>query len=224
MKFYVYIYYCPIRNEPIYVGSGTVKLKRAEDHLRRKDIHPLTHRILWIRKSGSEPLIEKILCESREEASIREIYLIDRFGRKDKGAGSLLNLTDGAEGLNGHLFSNEHKNKISNALKGKPKTKVHCANLSIAQKNKSPPSTETREKFRQAIANRSPELLQRIAKINTGKKRNAEQRERIRLGQIGRKHPGIGGVPKGTKPWNAGLTKEEQLEHKRLVAERKKLK
>lgn len=205
MKFYVYIYYCPIRNEPIYVGSGAGG--RAKTHLNRKDKHPFTHRLNWIRKQGQLPIIEKYFCETREEAYIRETYGIFLLGRKDLNLGPLLNLTDGGEGMNGHVFTEEHRK-----------------NLSIAQKKRPPAALETREKFRQAIANRSPELLQRVAKINTGKKRNDEQRERIRLGQIGRKHPGIGGVPKGTKPWNAGLTKEEQLEHKRLVAERKKLK
>ena len=46
----------------------------------------------------------------------------------------------------GMKLSNEHKEKISNGLKGKKKSYTHRQNLSIAQKNKSPDTWATRLK------------------------------------------------------------------------------
>ena len=57
-EYYVYQYFDPIRNEPFYVGAG--KGRRFQYHLRRKDNHPVTNRIKWIRNQGQEPIITKL--------------------------------------------------------------------------------------------------------------------------------------------------------------------
>lgn len=94
---YTYLYTCPVRNEPIYVGVG--KDGRCRHHLVRKDMHPLTQRIQWLRKQGKEPVIS-FICENvdRELALLVEMEAISKWGRKDLGKGPLLNLTDGGEG------------------------------------------------------------------------------------------------------------------------------
>jgi hypothetical protein len=93
-NYYVYRYKDPIRNEVIYIGKG--KNRRARSHLRRKDTHPITQRIQWIREQGQEPVIEIIKDNLREDIALSlEIMWIAFYGRKDLSEGTLLNLDDG---------------------------------------------------------------------------------------------------------------------------------
>lgn len=54
---------------------------------------------------------------SEAEALSWEKYLISIHGRRDKKNGWLVNLTDGGEGVNGVVFTEEAKKKISEATK-----------------------------------------------------------------------------------------------------------
>jgi len=56
---------------------------------------------------------------TRSEAMDMEVILIRQYGRRDLGTGSLVNMTEGGEGLNGHIFTEEHKLKISSRNKGR---------------------------------------------------------------------------------------------------------
>ncbi len=62
-----------------------------------------------------------------ELALLVEEELIAKIGRKDSGAGPLLNLTNGGEGVSGSkkIFSEEHKKKLSAASLGKTKSEEH---------------------------------------------------------------------------------------------------
>lgn len=130
----MYNYSCPIRKEVIYVGCGCKA--RPFQHLKRKDNHPLTNRISWIRNQGQEPIIEitEYDCEVREEISIREIYQIHIIGRKDLNQGPLLNLTDGGEGVTGLKWSEESKLNSSKMRKGAVWTQEHKDNISMGVK------------------------------------------------------------------------------------------
>ena len=119
-RFYTYCYYDPSRGmEPIYVGKGTGD--RAKSHLSRKDHHPLTYRLRKMKSNGVEPII-KFLCNNVDEelAILCEEEAISKYGRRDLGKGTLLNLTDGGEGTSGFIptFTEEHKRKISLARSG----------------------------------------------------------------------------------------------------------
>ena len=106
VTFYVYRYTCPVRNEVIYIGKGTGR--RAMQHLKRQDQHPLTNRIKWLRKQGLEPVIDFICQDVDEEfAFLVEHEAIAKYGRKDIGKGPLLNLTDGGEGGSGMKLAPE---------------------------------------------------------------------------------------------------------------------
>jgi hypothetical protein len=52
-------------------------------------------------RNGNEPVIKIINCRSEKEAFELEKFLIFEIGRKDLGLGSLLNNTEGGEGLGG---------------------------------------------------------------------------------------------------------------------------
>jgi hypothetical protein len=56
---------------------------------------------------------------TNEEANLAEKRYIKAIGREDIGKGTLVNFTDGGEGLSGHIQSEEHKRKIGEASKGR---------------------------------------------------------------------------------------------------------
>ena len=92
-----------------------------------------------------------------------EKYLIRYHGRSDKELGPLVNKTDGGEGASGIIISEDQKQKISAANKGKKftlgykHTKETLLKMSIANKGKNNPmygkvvSQETRAKRSEAF-------------------------------------------------------------------------
>jgi hypothetical protein len=108
MEYYTYAY---LREDgtPYYIGKG--KGNRIYKKGRRVFAPPKDKsRIIFLKQNLTE-----------EEAFKHEIYMISIFGRKDLGTGILHNRTDGGEGASGAKSpkTEEHKNKISNAHKGK---------------------------------------------------------------------------------------------------------
>ncbi len=108
MKFYAYIYRDPSRNnESIYAGKG--KNGRAWSHLKSKKKHPFIQRLQFMKKNNIEPSIEIIDALDESHAFFMEECLIEIIGRKDLGKGTLLNLTDGGEGVSGRIWSDAQK-------------------------------------------------------------------------------------------------------------------
>lgn len=147
-NFYVYIY----ENEdglPMYVGKG--KEKRIKTHLTCKKHSPFHNKIRKMLKNGYKPLYYKYKEKLTEQQALNlEVCLIYSIGRKDKGLGPLLNLTDGGEGLSGHIFSKQHKEKLSNsAKKRKPieRTKQWNENISLSRQGKTIHTKESKEKL-----------------------------------------------------------------------------
>jgi hypothetical protein len=120
--YYVYIYYTP-DNVPFYVGYG--KNKRLFSHLNeaKKSLTPVKgeHKLNKIRKilkNGDIPTITIVASGlSREDACNLEITTIAKIGRIDLGTGPLTNKTRGGDGT--VIWSDDLKNKISNAHKGR---------------------------------------------------------------------------------------------------------
>lgn len=118
--YYVYAYWDPIRLEYFYAGKG--KNQRAYTHLNRKDRHPVTNRIINIRRAGYEPEIKFIAKNLDEElAFLAETEFILKYGRRNIKTGCLLNLTNGGEGMSGYVLSDTHRKAISksNSIKNK---------------------------------------------------------------------------------------------------------
>ena len=129
---------------------------------------------------------------SREDACELEQILISYYGRKDLGKGSLVNLTDGGDGL---INMSQHiKDKISKAKKGKKgwnkgipmseetKLKMSNSRKGVTPWNKGKKRTEeTRRKISESAINRyknaennpfygkkhSDETIERLRKTNT---------------------------------------------------------
>jgi len=59
---------------------------------------------------------------SEEEAFEAEIFLIAYYGRKDLSEGCLRNLTNGGEGVSGHIRTASHREKLGRSHRGKKAT------------------------------------------------------------------------------------------------------
>lgn len=165
-KYYVYCYLDPRKSgkykyeefefnfEPFYVGKG--KDKRDNVHLKncynkntffKRKINKI------IKCTGEIPIIIRILENLSEiNAFNLEKKLIKIIGRNDLGLGTLVNMTDGGEGLTNCSeitrnklripFSQERKDKISKAKKGKSTTDkvkkmlLECAKVPIVHLDK----------------------------------------------------------------------------------------
>lgn len=122
--------------EVFYIGIGTIK--RA---------HNKTNRSTWWKKVTNKYGYEVDILKrdlTKEEACELEILLIDWYGRKDLGLGTLVNMTDGGEGQTNP--SEETREKMRNAKKdiggvnhhfyGKEKTDEHKQKLREAKLGK----------------------------------------------------------------------------------------
>lgn len=156
-RFFVYLYRDPSRNnEPIYIGKGLKK--RAKYHLKRTDMHPFVQRLAFMSKNNIVPQVEFLFENiTDDEAKSLEIWFIHKFGRKDLGRGSLLNLTDGGDGSSGYKATLETRAKQSVGIK-----KIMTA--------------EVRAKISKASQNYSPET--RVKQSNASKNRSAQSREK----------------------------------------------
>ncbi len=115
--YYVYIYF-DLNNIPFYVGKGKdyrYNIRRHLDKSNRNDF--LKNKIRKVGKTRVEIQFPyKDLTE--EQAFYLEEYYIAGYGRRDKGLGTLCNLTNGGEGSPPH--SEEIRQKISKMRKSKP--------------------------------------------------------------------------------------------------------
>lgn len=164
-RFYVYVYRDPRPrkgNAVIYVGKGSPKWGRADDHWMRHAPNPILSRILTkIRDAGLSPIREIVAWYDDEGAAFAcEKALIKAFGRRDVGNGSLCNLTDGGDGTAGHTHSEATRAKMSAAAKGRKFSPEHKAKLSAARR-KRVISPETIARIRVTLAR--PEVQAKLS-------------------------------------------------------------
>lgn len=151
----VYIHRRASDNSVFYVGMGS--LKRAYS-LQRSD--------MWNRVVKKHGLIVEIVSENltKDEAWSLEIDLIKRYGRLDMKTGCLVNHTKGGNSIDDIPKSAEKKrvnkiknfkrskewgDKISKAMKGKPKTEEWKKRISDMNKGKRK-SEEVKQKMRES--------------------------------------------------------------------------
>jgi hypothetical protein len=174
-KFYVYVIRDPRpgkNNAPIYVGKG--KGKRAYRHLfpSVNAGSTLNRIVLKCLAMGLKPPVRiAAYFEKERDAHMHEVKLIAKYGRRDKGAGTLCNLTDGGEGASGWVPNESFRKTLSIRLKRMHKNNPEWSK-SITQgwhKWWSDP------KIQQAFAARMRKEMQRperLAQISANAKRN----------------------------------------------------
>jgi len=158
---YIYKHIRTDTNEVFYIGIG--KNKRAWQKGRNR---------IWNSIVSKTDYIVEIIQNnlSIEEAIELEKYYIKLYGRRDLNTGTLVNLTDGGEGIVGMIRTEEHKKRISEAHKKngiippsqKGIVRSEENKKKISEKNKGRVlSNETRARIAFASSNRSDE-----AKLN----------------------------------------------------------
>lgn len=103
--FYIYVHHTK-EGVPFYVGKG--KKNRCLNTKNRSQ--------WWenvVNKYGYYIEIKEINLPE-DKCFLREVYWINFYGRKDLKKGTLVNMTDGGEGVSNRLYSEEEKEKLSN--------------------------------------------------------------------------------------------------------------
>lgn len=149
--------YCHIRidkEEPFYIGIGTdnSNYKRAKERARRSKF--------WKKIVSKTNYKVEILFDNLtwEEAKIKEVELILKYGRKDIGNGTLVNMTDGGDGTINKVFDDNYRRKLSIAAKKRDNSK----NYERMQ--------EGRKNFKV-----TDEYRQKLSIAHTGKKKTQNQ-------------------------------------------------
>jgi hypothetical protein len=101
---YIYFHINLVSNEVFYVGKG--KGRRAWSKDKRS-----YHWYNTVKKYGYR--VDIVEDNLTDDISLqREIFYINKIGRKDLGLGTLVNHTDGGEGISGLKHSEESKQKM----------------------------------------------------------------------------------------------------------------
>lgn len=110
--------------KPRYVGKTIQYLhQRQKAHIRAAKAGKRLPVHYWLRKqmASGQRFAIRLLEYARDDWAARERYWIERLRRE----GDLLNMTLGGEGLAGHTFSAEHRERIAAALR----TGAYCSCL-----------------------------------------------------------------------------------------------
>lgn len=117
---YVYRHIRLDTNEPFYIGIGSdTNYSRAKEKCRRSSF--------WKKIINKSEYRVEILVDdvSFEYAKTKEIEFIKLYGRKDLNTGTLCNLTDGGDGMINLVFTETHRKKISDKMKGRKLSESH---------------------------------------------------------------------------------------------------
>ena len=110
---------------PFYVGKG--EIDRPSDHFWEAKTGCTCYKCNIIRETvtsvGHVPTIVLAKDLTDPQTCAMESLLIAAIGRKDKGLGPLVNLTDGGDGMRGYVWSEETKRKHKETL-SRPDVKV----------------------------------------------------------------------------------------------------
>lgn len=167
-------------NDWYYIGktSGSLE-KRYISHKHDCKKNRTTHHRVWNKalKEGKVPEIILLEKTNKDNINEKEKHYISYF----KKAGiKLTNLTDGGDGLQGHIFSEEHKEKISQNRKGKYITTQEHINA-IKMANSHPRSEEFKLNLKQKRTGTkwSEETKKKISESNKGKHNNNNRQKPI---------------------------------------------
>lgn len=124
---YLYRWIRVDKNQPFYIGIGTVPLKAINSpeltfrYCRAFSNYNRTEYFLSIKKK-SECFVE-IMIETDDYEFIKqkEMEFIKLYGRKDKKTGILSNMSDGGDGNKGTVVSDKTRQLMSQAQKGNVK-------------------------------------------------------------------------------------------------------
>lgn len=192
---YVYRHIREDLNMPFYVGIGGLK---TPDNFKRARSSTKRSRHWKNIKSSTTYRVEILFDDLTEiEAKEKEIEFVKLYGRADLGLGTLVNFTDGGEGITGLKRSKEFIEKLRVANIGRKHSAEAIIKMKLSAKNRvrKPCSEETKLKISNSTKGRviSQESIQkRVQKTkgrvpwNKGKKMSVEQRLKLSIKAKGR--------------------------------------
>lgn len=172
-------------NQVFYVGVGKHS-RRAYTKFSRN-----SHWYNVVNKHGyTVQITHRDVCY--EEALSIERYLVSFYGRRDLNAGSLVNLTDGGDGVENpsvRLVGEKHP------MYGKRHTKETRAKMSKAQKNRPKCSEKTLEIKRANMLGENNPMYGRRGILSPvyGKPKSEEHKAKLSESKIGKKNPWMSG-------------------------------
>lgn len=168
---YVYRHIRIDKNVPFYIGIGK---DDKGDYTRASSIKCRNRH--WKRITAKTAYDIEIISDgiSWSEACKKETEFIQLYGRRDLKKGPLVNLTDGGEGFENLIITDEQKKKMS-----------------VAGKNRKPPSAETRAKLSQISKERgiTKEMREKMAAKLRGRPQPEWQRKILSAAAMGKKVP-----------------------------------
>lgn len=203
--YFVYQLVDPLTNLPFYIGKG--KNDRAKSHLwgQSKTNNPRKdQKINELRSKGQEPIIQYLYKNlTNKEAYFLEENLIAQYGRIGfDNDGILVNIKKSAKPPSQKgttkYFTSEHRRKISESLKGKPKkTSPWNKGLTKDTDSRVSRSASTRSKVgnkHQTGMKHSEERIAKVKKALTGRKMTVSQKTKMSLAKKGRSWEDIYGI------------------------------
>lgn len=130
-RHYIYIHFRKSDGIPFYVGKGTAHTK--DFYKRACEPHKNIH---WQNTVDKHDVIINIImsCQNDKEAQEQEKRIILEIGRQDLGTGTLVNKTEGGDGICGLIISNELRKKRSINSSG-PRSQVFINAIREARKD-----------------------------------------------------------------------------------------
>jgi len=117
---------------------------------------------------------------SKDEANNLEVFYIKLFGKLRDGSGTLVNMTDGAEGGVNQTYPDDVRKRMSESHKGEK-------NIMFGKTH----SDEAKAKISKVQKGRivTQEQREYLRKCNTGRIKTTEEIEKIRQSKLGKKRP-----------------------------------
>lgn len=157
---YIYKHIRKDTNEVFYIGIGKTKRRINSTANRNQYWHNIVNKVGFDFEIIEDNLDWEIACE-------REKYWISFYGRIDNKTGTLVNMTDGGDGV--FNISQESKIQMSLAKKGKILSDEHKKNIGVAVKNRWLDETQRNKMMRGSGWNHSEETKQKISEMKKGK-------------------------------------------------------
>lgn len=190
-KYYLYRHIRKDKEEPFYIGIGTKNKDDLQYYTYTRSTSTSNRNRIWHSITSKSGYNVEVLIESDDYEFVKqkEKEIIKLYGRLNIGTGSLCNLTDGGEGVAGHVISEETRTKLINSHKGKrlsPESQAKRVKTLKEKYAKNPPvCTEAqKEKLRayQLGRKQSAETIEkRVSKIRGVKRPDMIERGRLQL-------------------------------------------
>jgi hypothetical protein len=123
--------------------------------------------------------------DNYSEILLKEQEVIKLYGRRNLLEGTLVNLTDGGEGVLGQVVSDETRLKISKAGTGVKRSDEHKASISQANRDRIY-TQEMRDKVSKKHKGKviSQEQREKLSKVSKGVKKSEEMKEKLRATRL----------------------------------------